>query len=210
MTKQQSANEQPVDRRSFLGGSAMALVGLAGAAQAQEAKPGAAKGEAAKPTAQLSAFIAGFDLKQAPPLAIERARTACIDTMGVMLAGSRSEPAALVLEMVKLEGATPAASIVGQSLRTSPHNGTPAVVLMVGVVKTLSRGQTIERFVLLSQPSLSPFIKKYVPITNTIGRLAPRLESAMRGVSILFVVLALCTKKQRAKISMRGMEFSNL
>ena len=32
------------------------------------------------------------------------------------------------------------------------------VVLMVGVVQTLSRGQTIERFVLLSQPSLSPFI----------------------------------------------------
>ena len=84
------------------------------------------------------------------------------------------------------------------------------VVLMIWVIKTLSRGQTIERFVLLSQPSLSPFIKKYVPITNTIGRLAPRLESAMRGVSILFVVLALCSKKQRAKISMRGMEFSNL
>jgi hypothetical protein len=32
------------------------------------------------------------------------------------------------------------------------------VVLIVGVVETLSRGQTIERFVLLSQPSLSPFI----------------------------------------------------
>jgi hypothetical protein len=32
------------------------------------------------------------------------------------------------------------------------------VVLMVGVIQTLSRGQTIKRFVLLSQPSLSPFI----------------------------------------------------
>jgi 2-methylcitrate dehydratase PrpD len=111
-----------VDRRSFLGGSAVALAGLAGTAQAQEAKPGAAKaGEAAKPTQQLTAFIAGFDLKQAPALAVERARTAFIDTMGVTLAGSRSEPAALVLEMVKLEGAAPRASIIGQSLRTSPQ-----------------------------------------------------------------------------------------
>ena len=78
-----------VDRRSFLGGSAVALAGLAGTAQAQEAKPGAAKaGEAAKPTQQLTAFIAGFDLKQAPALAVERARTAFIDTMGVTLAAN--------------------------------------------------------------------------------------------------------------------------
>lgn len=41
------------------------------------------------------------------------------------------------------------------------------VVLMVGVVQTLSRGQTIERFVLLSQPSLSSFIKKYALITES-------------------------------------------
>jgi 2-methylcitrate dehydratase PrpD len=101
----------------------MALVGLSGAAQAQEAKSGAAKAgaETAKPTQLLTDFIAGFDLKQAPPLAIERARTAFIDTMGVTLAGSRSEPAALMLDMVELEGATPTASIVGQSLRTSPQ-----------------------------------------------------------------------------------------
>src|SRR5260370_41191000 len=114
---------RPVDRRSFLGGSAMALVGLSGTAQAQEAKPGGQKADAetAKPTHLLTDFIAGFDLKHAPPLAIERARTAFIDTMGVTLAGSRSAPAALMLEMVTLEGATPTASIVGQSLRTSPQ-----------------------------------------------------------------------------------------
>src|SRR5262249_54075252 len=48
------------------------------------------------------------------------ARTAFIDTVGVMLAGTRSEPAALVLEMVKAEGAAPAVSVGGQSARTSP------------------------------------------------------------------------------------------
>src|SRR5262249_45403908 len=111
-----------VDRRSFLGGSAMAMIGLSGAAQAQEAKPGAMKsGEAAKPTQLLADFTAGLALKRAPPLAIERARTAFIDTVGVTLAGSRSEPAAIVLDMVALESATPTASIVGQSLRTSPQ-----------------------------------------------------------------------------------------
>jgi 2-methylcitrate dehydratase PrpD len=52
---------------------------------------------------------------------VDRARVAFIDTVGVMLAGSRTEPAAIVLEMVKAEGAAPAVSIVGQSLRTSPQ-----------------------------------------------------------------------------------------
>jgi 2-methylcitrate dehydratase PrpD len=114
----------PVARRSFLGGSAMALLGLSTTAHAREATPDAAKAAAAKgtkPTQLLIDFIAGFELKQAPPLAVERARTAFIDTVGVMLAGSRSEPAAIVLEMVRAEGAAPAVSIVGQSVRTSPQ-----------------------------------------------------------------------------------------
>ena len=38
-----------------------------------------------------------------------------------MLAGSRSEPAAIVLELVRAEDAKPAVSIVGQSLRSSPQ-----------------------------------------------------------------------------------------
>ena len=112
-----------IDRRLFLGASAVTLLGAAGAARAQA--PQAAKaGEAAagtKPTARVADFIAGFELKHAPALAIERARTAFIDTVGVMLAGSRSEPAGIVLELVRAEGAKPAVSIVGQSLRASPQ-----------------------------------------------------------------------------------------
>ena len=91
-----------IDRRLFLGASAMTLLGAAGAARAQA--PQASKaGEAAagtKPTARVADFIAGFELKHAPALAIERARTAFIDTVGVMLAGSRSEPAGIVLDEV--------------------------------------------------------------------------------------------------------------
>ena len=116
-----------VDRRLFLGASAVTLLGAAGAARAQAPQavkaPQAAKANdaGAKPTARVVDFIAGFDLKQAPALAVERARTAFIDTVGVMLAGSRSEPAGIVLELVRAEGAKPAVSIVGQSLRASPQ-----------------------------------------------------------------------------------------
>ena len=111
-----------VDRRLFLGASAVTLLSAAGAARAQApqaAKAGDAPG--ARITPRVAAFIAGFELKDAPALAVERARTAFIDTVGVMLAGSRSEPAGIVLELVRAEGAAPAVAIVGQSLRASPQ-----------------------------------------------------------------------------------------
>src|SRR6476646_9980268 len=95
--RQKNREERPmrrcaVDRRLFLGASAVTLLGAAGAARAQAAKAGEAAA-GTKPTARVADFIAGFELKHAPALAIERARTAFIDTVGVMLAGSRSEPA---------------------------------------------------------------------------------------------------------------------
>src|SRR5262245_60172304 len=112
-----------VDRRLFLGAGALTLIGAAGAARAQAQAPQAAGEGAAqlKPTARVAQFIAGFDLKAVHALAVERARLAYIDTVGVMLAGSRSEPAAIVLELVRAEGALPAVSIVGQSMRSSPQ-----------------------------------------------------------------------------------------
>jgi 2-methylcitrate dehydratase PrpD len=113
-----------LDRRQVLGvqvlgATALTLIAASSAAHAQQEKPTVA--DTAKPTQRVTEFVAGFELKQAPALAIERARTAFIDTVGVMLAGTRSEPAALVLEMVKAEGAAPAVSVVGQSVRTSPQ-----------------------------------------------------------------------------------------
>ncbi|MGY8813895.1 MAG: MmgE/PrpD family protein [Gammaproteobacteria bacterium] len=118
------SNVNLFDRRYFLGASALTLgslttLGLPSfvlAQQAGENDPGAKK------VAQLLAdFIARFDLNSAPPETIERARIAFIDTLGVMLAGSTQEVSHLICDMVKLEGATPTASVVGQSLRTSPQ-----------------------------------------------------------------------------------------
>src|SRR5262245_2597424 len=113
-----------VDRRSFVGAGVMGLGALTAgpfvvAARAQEQKPAPAE---AKKLAQIIAeYVAAFDLRNAPPEVARRARIAFIDTMGVMLAGSREEVAHIVLELVKAEGATPAATIVGQSLRASPQ-----------------------------------------------------------------------------------------
>src|SRR5215469_2521175 len=112
-------NRSPgLDRRQVLRVQVLGATALS-AAHAQQEKPTVA--DTAKPTQRVAEFVAGFELKQARALAIERARTAFIDTVGVMLAGTRSEPAALVLEMVKAEGAAPAVSVVGQSARTSPQ-----------------------------------------------------------------------------------------
>src|SRR3954465_1039457 len=65
-----------VDRRLFLGASAATLLGAAGAAHAQAPQaPQAAKASdaGAKPTARVVDFIVGFDPRQVPALAVERA-----------------------------------------------------------------------------------------------------------------------------------------
>ena len=110
-------SQPEIDRRLLLGAAgALGLVGTS--ALAQEAKPA----EAAKKLSDTIAdFVVGFDIKQMPPLGIERARLAFIDTMAVMLAGSREQGSDIVCEMVKQEGAAPKVSVIGQSFRTSPQ-----------------------------------------------------------------------------------------
>jgi 2-methylcitrate dehydratase PrpD len=112
-----NSDDGSVDRRLFLSVAAGAMLGANGPAFAQQPKPEAK----AKLSELVAQFITGFDLKAAPPAAIEQARVAFVDTMGVTLAGSQTEPAKLVCEMVRAEGAAPAVSVVGQSLRTSPQ-----------------------------------------------------------------------------------------
>lgn len=151
-----------IDRRQFLGTSALTLGALtslpdfAWAQQSTAAQPGA------KPISRLLAeFIAGFELKNAPPELADRARVAFIDTMGVMLAGSREEVAHLAVEMVKLEGATPTASVVGQSIRTSPQ----LAALANGVA-----GHAMDYdFTFLSGQSLSPVIPALLPLAESTG-----------------------------------------
>src|SRR5262245_26509399 len=112
------------DRRTLLGASALTLVGMTGQALAQQA-PAArttmTEADAKKISQVVADYIAGFDLKTAPPAAVERARIAFIDTIGVMLAGSHEEVAHIMVEMVKAEASAPQATVVGSALRTTPQ-----------------------------------------------------------------------------------------
>src|SRR6185312_1499278 len=118
------------DRRLFLFGGAALFSAMATAGRAQTMAP---KG-APRLSARIAEFVTGFDLKAAPPLAIERARTAFVDTVGVTLAGSTEKAAGLVRDMVKAEGAAPQCTVIGSDLRTSPQlaalaNGTASHAL---------------------------------------------------------------------------------
>src|SRR5882762_2737673 len=125
-----SAREAPmatrhdaIDRRTLLGAGAAALVAM-NPARGEEAKPqpkAAAEAGPKKLSELIADFVVGFDLRNAPPLAIERTRLAFTDTLGVMLAGSREHVAQIACEMVKQEGSAPAAGVVGQSFRASPQ-----------------------------------------------------------------------------------------
>ena len=112
-----------VDRRAFLGTAAAGVVGLPSIATAQQQPPAAASSAAQNnPVSEVIAdFIVGFDLKNAPPAAIERSRTAFVDAIGVMLAGSQLPPAGIVGDVVRLTASAPRATIVGQPLRAAPQ-----------------------------------------------------------------------------------------
>ena len=135
----------------------MTVLGAAGGAQAQ-LQPGA---EAVKATAALADFVTGFDLSRAPQQALVNARTAFIDTVGVMLAGSRTEPAAIVCEMVRSEGAGPTATVVGQSFRTSPQ----LAALANGVA-----GHALDfDFTYTQGQLLAPVIPALLPLAESTG-----------------------------------------
>ncbi len=183
----------PVDRRLFLAASASTLLGASTGAMAQQSpapKAGEAAAESAKPTALVAEFIAGFDLKQAPPRAIEQARSAFIDTIGVMLAGSRSEPAEMVCEMARAEGAKPAASVVGQSLRTSPQlaalaNGVASHALDFDF--TYTQGQL-----------LAPTIPALLPLAESTG------ATPAETLAAFIVGFEVCSRLSRANPNHNG------
>src|SRR5215467_12352143 len=101
--------DSPIDRRLFLGAAgALTLAGQS--AVAQETKPEAKNETRSEASAQvkrlsetIADFVAGFDPAALPPLAIERVRFAFVDTLAVMLAGSREEATSIVCEMVQQE-----------------------------------------------------------------------------------------------------------
>jgi hypothetical protein len=154
----------PLDRRLFLG-AAGALTLAAPPVFAQEAKPTATAGKAGTPGKKLSDtiadFVVGFDPRAVPPLGVERARFAFIDTVAVMLAGSREQGSAIACEMVRQEGAAPRVAVVGQSFRTSPQ----LAALANGVAAHI---MDYDFSSLLGQPT-SPIIPALLPLAEHRG-----------------------------------------
>lgn len=70
-------------------------------------------------TEQLAQFIASTTSDAIPAEAREQARRAMVDTLGVMLVGSREECARIAADVVRAEECRPVATVVGQGFRTS-------------------------------------------------------------------------------------------
>src|ERR1051325_564065 len=110
--------EDHMRRREFVGlvgggiGSfaASPWLGTVAAVALQTVPPPAPGGP--RPAQASAGFIASFDLKSAPPVVIDRARVAFVDTVGVMLAGSQHRPTDLICDIIKAEGSAPAATVV--------------------------------------------------------------------------------------------------
>ncbi len=170
------------DRRQFLGAvGALSLVGTPAIARDAEAetKPGAKPVGATAPKLSdtIADFVVGFDLKMLPPLGTERARLAFIDTLAVMLAGSREQGSEIVCEMVRQEGAAPNVSVVGQAFRTSPQ----LAALANGVAAHI---MDYDLSSLQGQPT-SPIIPALLPLAESI---AATPEDAMAAFVIGFEV----------------------
>lgn len=82
-------------------------------------------------TKALAEFVAGLKFDQIPAAALEEAKKAVRDCLGVALAGSKEEDAKICAEIARHEGAKEEATVFGQRFRTSAihaafANGTAA------------------------------------------------------------------------------------
>jgi 2-methylcitrate dehydratase PrpD len=80
-------------------------------------------------THELAEFVTQTDPAEIPPEALDLARRAVLDTLGVMLAGSSEDCARIAADMVRSREARPVATVVGQGFRSSPD----AAALVNGV-----------------------------------------------------------------------------
>ena len=85
-------------------------------------------------TAAIAEFVVKSRWEDCPAEAVDAARRAILDTLGVMLAGSVEEPARIVQRIAAAEGGAPLATVIGAGARTGAvwaalANGTAAHAL---------------------------------------------------------------------------------
>jgi 2-methylcitrate dehydratase PrpD len=73
----------------------------------------------ADPTFEIAEYISGVKFEDLPAAAVANAKVAILDTLGVMLAGTRLRAGRQIVEYASECGSAPVATVAGTSLRTS-------------------------------------------------------------------------------------------
>jgi 2-methylcitrate dehydratase PrpD len=113
--KRQQPTGSAISRRAFLGG--FAALGVMPAPQGRIATNPADQAESLMP--RLARFIANTRYDSIPAKALETAKTAILDTLGVAVAGGREESAQISGKLAREDGGKEETSIYGQSFKSS-------------------------------------------------------------------------------------------
>src|SRR2546425_4003096 len=113
-------------------------------------------------TGKIAQFVVDTKYEKIPPKAIETAKTAVLDCLGVALAGSKEEDAKICAQIARQESAKEEATVFGQGLRTSAMhaafaNGTAAHAMDFD-----------HSFTLMGQPT-APIIPAVFSLGESVG-----------------------------------------
>jgi 2-methylcitrate dehydratase PrpD len=129
-------------------------------------------------TAKIARFVAETKYEKIPAKALETAKTAVMDCLGVALAGSKEECAKICAEIARQEGAKEEATVIGQGFKTSAlhaalANGTAAHAMDFD-----------HSFTLMGQPT-APIIPALISLGDALGASGRRiLEAYVAGYEV--------------------------
>src|SRR6185295_4213223 len=129
-------------------------------------------------TAKLAGFVTDLNYKDIPPKALQTAKIAVRDCLGVALAGSQEEDAKICAEIARQENAKEETSVIGQGFKTSAlqgafANGTAAHALDFD-----------HSFTLMGQPT-APIIPAIFALGEALGASGRQLiEAYVTGYEI--------------------------
>lgn len=129
-------------------------------------------------TAKLSRFVVETKYERIPAKALETAKTAVMDCLGVALAGSKEECAKICGEIARQEGAKEEATVIGQGFKSSAlhaalANGTAAHAMDFD-----------HSFTIMGQPT-APIIPALISLGDALGAGGRRiLEAYVAGYEV--------------------------
>src|SRR5580765_3951078 len=122
-------------------------------------------------TAKLAGFVTDLHYEAIPREAVETAKIAVRDGLGVALAGSREEDARIAAEIARQEGAREETSVIGQGFKTSALNG----ALANG---TAAHALDFDHsFTMMGQPT-APIVPATFALGETLGASGRRMIEA--------------------------------